>query len=940
MKKLFNDNWEFAKSGASETPPPTSWKPVEIPHDWLIWDVNNLYETSYGWYRKRFTLDYSKNKSYRLNFDGVYMDCTVYVNGDFVMDWKYGYTAFEADLSGFVQDGENEIIVLVRHISPNSRWYSGAGIYRNTWFFETEKTYLKTDGLYFSAKKAGSAWDCTVSAEVAGNHYDKILFSVAGKTTEENNFKIKIPREQIWSLENPFLFDLRADLIRANDVIDSVSCKVGFREARFDPDKGFFLNGKHIKLNGVCLHHDLGSLGAAFNKEACRRQLLTMKEMGANSVRTAHNPPAKEFMELCDELGILVNSEFTDIWEMPMTEFDYSRFFAEWYEKDAASWIRRDRNHASLIMWSIGNEIIDTHASARGLEITKLLQAAVRKHDPLCNAPTTIGSNYMEWEPAQKCAMEVDLTGYNYGEHLYENHHKKHPNWIIYGSETTSGLKSRGTYHFPLASKFLTHENLQCSSLGNCKSGFQKFGAEEVILANRDTDFCAGMFIWTGSDYLGESTPYETKNAYFGAIDTAGIKKDIFWLYKAAWTSEPVLHIMPYWDFNAGQEIDIVVYTNLREVELFLNNRSLGKKTAENYTLTWKTQYEAGEIIAVSGNHRAVRRSFGDSDRIILKPDKTAVQADGKDLLTVEISTVDIHNNPVENARDRINLKVKGGKLIGFDNGDSSDYDQYKSSSRKLFAGKAVAYIAAPPKAGDIKITATIDKNDVPVRKIELVKDSASSRITPKTGEIKISARILPENATYCNSNLNWSVVTNSGIKTNCAIIEASGNSAVLKAIGDGEFRLRCTCNNGKPQADVVSEYEFCAEGFGAPIINPFEFVPACLSNADFGEVSGGGLLISESGSRVCFNNVDFDARGSDTLELSAIYWHTDETFTFKAYAGSELLGEFTHQANFIWQTYQTKSFKLHKKLTGIQSISFEFRKSDKDLHFGGFKFT
>jgi beta-galactosidase len=923
MKKLFNDNWEFAKTDvASRTPPPT-WQPVKIPHDWLIYDVKNLYETSCGWYRKRFTLDFSPKKSYRLYFDGVYMDCTVYVNNEFVMDWKYGYTAFEADISDFVKAGRNEVIVQVRHAAPNSRWYSGAGIYRNVWLYETEKTHFITDGLYFNAVKRGSAWDCTVSAEVAGADYDSVLFTAAGKTTAENNFSLKIPAAQIWSLEKPYLFDLTAQLMRRDEVIDEVSCKVGFREMRFTPDKGFFLNGKRVKMNGVCLHHDLGCLGAAFNKAAAKRQLLTMKEMGANAIRTAHNPPAKEFMELCDELGFLVNSEFTDIWELPMTEFDYSRFFTEWYEKDTASWIRRDRNHASLVMWSIGNEILDTHVNAHALEITKNLHAAVRKHDPLCNAPTTIGSNYMEWEPAQKCAMEVDLAGYNYGEHLYEVHHKKHPNWCIYGSETTSGTKSRGIYHFPLEREFLTHENLQCSSLGNCKSGFQKLHAEEVIVANRDIDCCAGMFIWTGADYLGEPTPYDTKNAYFGAIDTAGIKKDAFWLYKAAWSDasrEAVLHIMPYWDFNAGQEIDIIVYTNLREAELFVNNRSLGKKTTDNYTLIWeKVPFEAGELTAVSGKHRASRKSFGDSEKIVLNPERI------DDLITVEISTADKDGNPVENARDRINLDVKGGELLGFDNGDSSDYDSYKSSSRRLFSGKAVAYISAPPEA-EVTFTAAIDKNDVPVRKIELIKE----------GEFNFKARIYPANASYCN--LNWSVVTNSGVKSNCAAVKAHGDSAVLAITGDGEFRLRCTCNNGKPQADVVSEYEFYASGYGAPVIDPYSFTPACLGLSQFQEVSEGGLYINRAGESAAFENTDFGA-GADEFELSAIHWHTNEPFTFKLYANEKLLGEFKHQADFVWMTYQPNTFKLSKKLTGIKNIVFEFEKTEKDIHFGGFKF-
>jgi len=711
----------------------------------------------------------------------------------------------------------------------------------------------------------------------------------------------------------------------------------------------------------------LGCLGAAVNKAALRRQLTAMQEMGANAVRTAHNPPAKELLELCDEMGILVNNEFIDMWEQPMTKYDYARFFPEWHEKDTAAWIRRDRNHPCVIMWSIGNEILDTHASERGLAVTKMLQAAVRKHDPLINAPTTIGSNYMQWENAQFCAKEVDLAGYNYGEHLYAEHHEKHPNRLIYGSETTSGVKSRGVYHFPLKSEFLTHENLQCSSLGNCKSGFQKLSTEEVIAVNRDTDYCAGMFIWTGSDYIGEPTPYSTKNSYYGPIDTAGIKKDAFWLYKAAWTDQPVLHILPYWDFNAGQEVDIVVYTNLKEVELFINDRSLGRKTTTNYIITWKTNYEKGKVTAIANQIKAERNSFGDSAEILLKPDKAAIKADGLDLFTVEISTADVNGVPVENARDRINITVEGARLVGFDNGDSTDYDQYKSTSRKLFSGKAVAYIAAPVTPGRIVVTAesaglkparielTAEEavvadgisaleniqepsqfHEVPVRKIELLRD-CGNRVTPQTGVITVAARILPENATY--SDLNWSAVTNSGVKTNCAAVRPGGHSAALKALGDGEFRLRCTCNNGKKQAEVVSEYEFYSDGFGAALIEPYALVLACLGDGGFREVSDGGLYIYGENRTVSFTNVDFGLHGSDEFELSAIYWHTNQPFTFKLWRDSELLGEFTHQADFVWMTYQNNTFKLEKPLKGIQNITFELTQTEQDLHFGGFKF-
>jgi len=322
MKKLFCDNWQFAKTDADKTLTDIGcmlFKPVDLPHDWLIYDVNHLYETSFGWYKKTFNVDLNNSKNYRLYFEGVYQDCTIYVNGKACFDWKYGYTSFEADITKSLKTGDNEIIVLVRHNAPNSRWYSGAGIYRKVWFIETEKTFLKTDGVYFTAKKSGDSWKCIIDVDVSGNDYDCVKYKITDKDGKEiyysdkNETELNISKEKTWDTFNPYLFNLTTELHSAGKIIDTVSCKIGFREINFDSDNGFTINGRQLKINGVCLHHDLGCLGAAFNKEAARHQLLTMLEMGANAVRTSHNPPSIEFMELCDEMGILVNSEVFDM---------------------------------------------------------------------------------------------------------------------------------------------------------------------------------------------------------------------------------------------------------------------------------------------------------------------------------------------------------------------------------------------------------------------------------------------------------------------------------------------------------------------------------------------------------------------------------------------------------------------------------------------------
>ncbi len=996
MKKLFNDNWEFAKTpaGSSDDDWNYEFMPIHIPHDWLIYNTENLYESSYGRYIKNYDFGKIDGKSIRLYFEGVYMNCSVFVNRVKAFDWKYGYSSFEADITEYLHDGENEIAVLVRHDAPNSRWYSGAGIFRNIWLIETGITYLETDGVYFSAKKNGNDWHCTLSAEAVNPCGTSLEINLNGKNvayktvipaasyTEHGFILGNVSEDDIWDIDSPNLLGLTVVLKKDGEELDRHEQCVGLRTAECTADKGFCLNGRNIKINGVCLHHDLGCLGAAVNKEALRRQLQTMIDMGANSIRTSHNMPAKEFMELCDEMGILVNSEAFDMWERSKTEYDYARFFDEWYEKDVASWVRRDRNHPSLIMWSVGNEIYDTHVSPRGCEVSVMLHKAVRKNDPRHNAPTTIGSNYMPWEGAQNCAKEVDLAGYNYGEKLYAEHHAAYPDWKIYGSETTSGVKSRGIYHFPRDCAFMTHDDLQCSSLGNCRGGISAITAQEVIAANRDTDFCAGMYIWTGTDYIGEPSPYSTKNAYFGNVDTAGLRKDSFYLYQSAWTDKPVLHIMPYWDFNEGQLIDVVAYTNLAEAELFVNGKSAGKRQVQEYTAVWQVPYEKGEIRVEAASAdgtslSAAEHSFGDSRSIVLSADKTEINADGEDLFTVTVSTVDENGYEVKNARDRIKLTVDGGRLLGFDNGDSTDYDLYKSTSRRLFSGKAVAYIAAPVSACDITVTAegvgldsasvtvkaksaptresiniteniTVNpyEDEIPVRKIELVRNTGSV-LTPDCPSSEVTAVIYPENAAY--SELLWKTVTNSGIETKLASIKVNGNKALVTPAGDGSFRLRCYSLNGRKQPEIISEFEYIAEGFGQAHIDPYEFVAGCMytdSLKVMDEVQKGGVNIKADSNIVGFGKTDFGKYGSDSFYVNIINWHKDCAFGFRLWSGkpfeegSVKLGKFTYQANFIWQTYIPNSYTLENRICGIHDLYFEFDKTDLRIDLGGFEFA
>lgn len=384
--------------------------------------------------------------------------------------------------------------------------------------------------------------------------------------------------------------------------------------------------------------------------------------------------PAPELMDLADEMGFLVLSEAFDMWERPKTTYDYARFFGEWAYRDVKSWVKRDRNHPSLLMWSIGNEIYDTHADERGQEITRMLMNYVREFDPKGNAQITIASNYMAWENAQKCADILKIAGYNYAEHLYYKHHKEHPDWVIFGSETSSVVQSRGVYHFPFEQAILSDEDEQCSALGNSTVSWGAKSVEACIIAERDTPFSLGQFIWTGFDYIGEPTPYHTKNSYFGQLDTATFKKDSFYIFQAAWTdykTNPMVHIFPYWDFNEGQIIDVRVCSNAPRIELQLNGVTIGThdidfKHGKQLVGWWKIPYREGELKAIAydenGNVIAtdVKRSFKDARRICLKPDREVLVADGRDLIFVEITVVDENGIEVENASNRVFVNVTG----------------------------------------------------------------------------------------------------------------------------------------------------------------------------------------------------------------------------------------------------------------------------------------
>ena len=780
MKRLFNGGWSFwcgepdldvSEAGKHLT----EFQKVDLPHDWLIADAKNLYRDGCGFYRKIFSMQPKENKRYSLIFEGVYMDTTIWVNEQQAGEWKYGYSTFEIDLTPFVKAGENEILVSVNFRSPNSRWYSGAGIYRDVWFRETTKTYIRENGVYIHTEacgeKEGKEPDFLLYAdtEIVGDAWDEVRHTLYAKreappeielpfelllgdemelveeaSPEEtyagseradfcvsetiifhntnkntNIYRVKSPRR--WDVEHPHLYILKTELWKDGEIIQEEYSQIGFRSIAFDPVQGFLLNGRKVKLNGVCEHHDLGALGAAFHRAAMARKFRILKEMGVNALRGTHNMTAPAVVELADQMGILMISEAFDMWERSKTTYDYARFFKEWSERDVESWVMRDRNHPCIIMFSIGNEIYDTHVDAHGREITVRLRDLVKKYDYRRNAGITIGSNYMPWENAQLCADEVKLAGYNYGEKYYEEHHKAHPDWVIYGSETSSIVQSRGIYHFPLRASILTEDDEQCSSLGNSPTSWGAKSMERCVCEDRDMDFSMGQFLWTGFDYIGEPTPYHTKNSYFGQVDTAGFPKDAYYVWQSAWTDyrkAPMIHIFPYWDFNEGQSIDIRVCSNAPFVELFCNGKSCGRQqlthekgSGHHIIADYSLPYEKGVLYAVAydeeGNvtARETKASFGNSAEIVLRASGRAAVANGRDLFFVEIGTRDENENVVENAVDRVTVQVEGaGHLVGLDNGDSTDEDSYKGNSRRLFSGKLLAIIETGTIPGAVRI--------------------------------------------------------------------------------------------------------------------------------------------------------------------------------------------------------------------------------------------
>ncbi len=723
------------------------WRRLDVPHDWAI--EGDFYAGNpsgagggalpggIGWYRKHFTLGDCETQMsqsrFFLEFDGVYMNSTVYVNGQEVGFRPYGYSSFEYDITPYVKEGENVVAVRVDNSDqPNSRWYSGCGIYRHVWLTTTNLIHVKHWGVHVETDAKTGKVKVDVDVEGIG-HYQvrNTVFDAAGK---EVGMKVKKPH--LWSVDDPYIYKVRTQLIADGKVVDEVWTTTGFRDFKFDAKTGFWLNGKNFKLNGVCEHHDFGCLGAALNEDALHRKLLKLKAMGVNSIRSSHNPPAPELLNMCDTMGLIVMDESFDMWRRKKTQNDYARFFDEWHERDLADLILRDRNHPSILMWSIGNEVLeqwsDAQADTLTLEqanlilnaghdastlakegelsvnslLTMHLAEIVKRYDK--TRPITAGCNEANPNNHLFKSGALDIIGFNYHHQWVPGVPENFPGKPFIFSESVSALQTRGYYMMPSDSIYTapkqwwlpyTDPSFMCSAYDNMHASWSSTH-EETWDVVKHMPYVGGQYIWTGFDYIGEPTPYgfPARSSYFGIIDLAGFPKDSYYMYQSEWTNETVLHLFPHWNWLPGQTIDLWAYYNhADEVELFINGKSQGvrkKADSHQYHVMWRVQFEPGEVKAVSRKDgkvvkEQVIKTAGAPDHIRLTTDYK-----GKNTTFVAVEVVDKDGNLCPLAEDQIYFSVSGNaKIIGTDNGCQTSMESFKAPQRKAFFGKCMVVV-------------------------------------------------------------------------------------------------------------------------------------------------------------------------------------------------------------------------------------------------------
>lgn len=788
----FDEGWKFNLGDSAAYSQPdfndSSWRSLNLPHDWAIegdFSKENPSGTGggalpggIGWYRKTFTVPgYKEGEKVYIDFDGAYMNTTVYINGHELGTRPYGYASFSYDITPWLKEGDNVIAVKVDNSDqPNSRWYSGCGIYRHVWLRKLDAIHVAQWGTYVTTSDITpdsatvniattvdntSATDAEVTLTTRViDPQGKVAATVtasdniaAGKSATVNQ-TARVADPQLWSLDNPALYSVVTDVAVGGKTVDTYQTTTGIRTIEFTADKGFFLNGEQVKINGVCMHHDLGALGAAVNTRAIRRQLEILQEMGVNAYRASHNPPAPEVLALCDSMGILVMDEAFDMWRKRKTERDYARFFDEWHERDLTDLVTRDRNHPSIIMWSIGNEVLeqwsDAAADTLSLEeanlilnfghgadklakdgdemsvnsmLTAKLADIVKQLDP--TRPVTAGMN--EPNPGNHLIKSgaLDVIGLNYHDEWYDDAEKNYPGKPLLGSETVSALMTRGYYKNPSDSIIIAPKrwdipyedpSFACSAYDNEHVPWGT--THENSLRRMKDDRVMGQFIWTGFDYIGEPTPYgwPARSSYFGIVDLAGFPKDVYYMYQSEWRPDKtVLHLFPHWNWTPGQTVDLLAYyNNADEVELFVNGKSQGVRSKGDgeYHVMWRVPFEPGTIKAVSRKAgktvaEQVINTAGEPAQIRLTPDRATIAADGNDLSFVTVEILDSDGNLCPTAVNEVTFTVEGaGQNEGVDNGNPISLERFKADSRKAMAGKALLIVRNNGKKGDINVKA------------------------------------------------------------------------------------------------------------------------------------------------------------------------------------------------------------------------------------------
>jgi beta-galactosidase len=762
----FDKGWKFhlgdVPSAEKKEANDRAWRILNLPHDWSIEGAfskdhpaspeGGALPGGIGWYRKTFTVPAaSKNKLVYIDFDGVYHHSDVWVNGHHLGFRPNGYISFRYDLTPYLNfGGQNVIAVKVNNSEqPNSRWYSGSGIYRNVWLTTTNKIAIDHWGTYVTTPQVDDA-SATVAIDIkvkntSATHdaytvkvgiYDAAgkMVSVGGSipsagnlgdTAAAYNNKLTVKTPQLWSVERPYLYKVVTQVLVGKTIVDEYTTNLGIRYFNFDADRGFTLNGKSMKILGVCDHHDLGSLGSAVNTRALQRQLEILKAMGCNGIRTSHNPPAPELLDLCDKMGFIVMDEAFDMWKIQKNKFDYHLFWDEWHKRDLQDQLLRDRNHPSVFIWSIGNEIGEQYSKTdtAGRNIARELAGIVRSMDT--TRPITTANNDPSRTNNLIASGALDLIGYNYHEGDYAKFHERFPGKKFIATETTSGLETRGYYEMPSDSiriwpekwdKPMVREGNNVSAYDNTRPPWGSTH-EATWKVMKKYDHLSGMFVWTGFDYLGEPTPYSwpSRSSYFGIIDLAGFPKDVYYMYQSEWTTKPVLHIFPHWNWTPGKMVDVwAYYNNADEVELYLNGKSVGikKKTGDDLHIMWRLKFEPGTIKAVSRKDGKVVltktiSTAGVPAKIQLIADRKTITADGKDLSFITVNILDKDGNIVPDADNRIKFTISGGTLASVDNGNPVSHDSFRADNTKAFHGKALAVVKGRETAGDITVMAT-----------------------------------------------------------------------------------------------------------------------------------------------------------------------------------------------------------------------------------------